>query len=101
MGYLSEAPVALTGPALAFTLALETAAAAPRDLALVFDTVDGREPFRVLPTAGSATDPRAIVPFDRSPWSAEAGVRFLVPYSSGIVLDLTPTQPSGGPATVH
>ena len=29
-----------------------------------------------------------MVPFDRSPWAPPAGVRFLVPYAGGIVVDV-------------
>ena len=48
----------LSGPALELTLALQTAAAPPRDLALVLDTLDGRMPFRAFPNAGSPVTAR-------------------------------------------
>ncbi len=89
----------VSGPALAFKLALETAAAPPRDLTLIVVTAEGRAPFRVVPPSGSPVDPRGMIPFDRSPWAAGGGVRFLVPYAGGFVLDTSPTV-GGGAATV-
>jgi hypothetical protein len=82
------------GPALRFTLRLEKAAEPPRDLALVIDTREGRSPFRFGDPLGTSVDARSAVPFDRSPWSAAAGVRFLVPFASGVVLDASPSDRS-------
>jgi hypothetical protein len=90
------------GPALAFTLALETGAGEPRDLSLVIDTREGRTPFRGVDPLGAAIGPRGITVFDRSPTllpaSAAAGVRFIVPYGTNVVLDATPTQAGGSVA---
>jgi hypothetical protein len=102
IGYARELPAGLSGPAIAFRLAL----AAPteeirRDLALTIDTVDGRAPFRVGLPSGSAVDARSVVPFDRSPWSPGSGVRFLVPYAGNTVLDATPTAPGGAASALH
>lgn len=92
VGYVVEPPADLVGPALAFTLDLEQPASpVPRDLALILDTSDGRAPLRAGPSAGVPLDPRAVVPFDRSPWVPLSGVRFLVPYAGGIVLDGAPS----------
>ncbi|HEX9401922.1 MAG TPA: hypothetical protein VF912_17565 [Anaeromyxobacter sp.] len=91
----------VSGPALAFTLALETAAAPPRDLALVVTTSDGRVAFRVVPPSGSPVDPRGVTAFDRSPWSPASGVRFLVPFAAGLVLDTSPTLVGGGAGVLH
>lgn len=102
IGYVNEGLPERTGPALAFILAREVSAApVPRDLALLVRTIEGRDPFRVLPTAGSAVSPRAVVPFDRSPWAPIAGVRFLVPYAGGAVMDTTPTLLRGSVHTIH
>lgn len=102
LSYVGESPAGLTGPALAFTLATQLpAAAVPRDLTLVLDTVDGRAPFRVSTTAGYPVDPRQVVPFDRSPWSPGAGVRFLVPFAGSVVLDATPTVSGGAVVTIY
>jgi hypothetical protein len=96
IGYVPErGSVDPAGPALAFTLALGAGAEPARDLALVIDTVEGRTPFRHGDPAGPAVNPRAVVPFDRSPYAAAGGVRFLVPYASGVVLDATPTARGG------
>jgi hypothetical protein len=102
IGYVPESgAVDLPGPALRFTLALETAAAPARGLALVVDTREGRTPLRDADPAGAAVNARAVVPFDRSalidlrPDAGAGGVRFLVPYTSGVVLDATPTVRGG------
>lgn len=92
--YVPELPADLTGPALRFTLALEQPSQPVyRDMGLTLTTSDGKVPFRVGTTVGSPTDARAVVPFDRSPWSNASGIRFLVPFAGGIVLDGTPTLP--------
>jgi hypothetical protein len=97
ISYLSEPTAVYTGPALSFTLALETPPATvppSRDLALIMDTADGRVPFRAFPTVGSAVGAAAVVPFDRSPYSPGQGIRFFVPYSSGVMIDASPTLPA-------
>lgn len=102
VGYVVEPPSDLTGPALTFTLALEEpSVAVPRNVALVIATTEGRLPYRAAPNVGVPLDPRAVVPFDRSPWSAVAGVRFFVPYASGDVLDMSPTLENGLGNTIH
>jgi hypothetical protein len=102
VGYLSEAPAARTGPALAFTLALEAPGEpVPRDLALQIVTVEGRNPFRVGASSGSPVGARAVVRFDRSPWAPAAGVRFFVPYTGGVVVDSTPTIVGGSVSTIR
>lgn len=95
-----------TGPALGFTLRLETAEPPPRDLSLVIDTSEGRAPFRAVPPAGVALEPRSVAVFDRSPHTqsaglSPAGVRFLVPYAGGVVLDATPTVPGTGSVAIR
>lgn len=102
LGYVEGLPAGLAGPAIAFTLALEQpAAAAPRDLALVVNTSDGAAPFRVTTTANFPVDPRQVLPFDRTPWAREQGIRFLVPWAGGAVLDATPSVAGGGAATIR
>jgi hypothetical protein len=102
VSYVAEAPADATGTALTFTLALEVPTApVPRDFALVIDTNDGRAPFRVGASTGSPVDPRAVTQFDRSPWDGGSGVRFLVPYAGGIVVDGTPTRSGGSVNTMH
>jgi hypothetical protein len=76
-------------------------AAVPRDLSLVIDTAEGRDPFRVSPNAGFAVSPRAVVPFDRSPWGPAGGIRFLVPYAGSSVMDTTPTVRGASVYTMH
>jgi hypothetical protein len=98
------------GPAIVLALALETAATPTpaRDRALVIDTKDGRTPLQAVDSAGPGVAPRAVVPFDRSALSADptlsaetqrnaasAGVRFIVPFASDVVLDATPTRRDG------
>jgi hypothetical protein len=95
-----------TGPALGFTLRLETAEPPPRDLSLVIDTNEGRVPFRAVPPAGVALEPRSVAVFDRSPYTQSAGlsgdgVRFLVPYAGGVVLDTTPTVSGAGSVAIR
>jgi hypothetical protein len=94
IGYVPEsAAIDPQGPALAFTLA---AVAEPvRDLALVIDTREGRAPMRQGDPAGPGLNPGAVVPFDRSVFRPASGVRFFVPYASGVVLDATPTARGG------
>jgi hypothetical protein len=97
ISYLSEPTAAYTGPAISFTLALETPPATvppSRDLALIMDTAEGRLQFRTFPTVGSAVGAAAVVPFDRSPYGPGQGIRFFVPYSSGVMIDATPTLPA-------
>jgi hypothetical protein len=89
------------GPALAFTLALETGAGEPRDMQLVIDTREGRTPFRALDPLGAAVGARGIAVWDPSPLSAGSGIRFLVPYGTNVVLDATPTQAGGGVAALR
>jgi hypothetical protein len=105
VSYLSEPTAVYTGPAISFTLTLEAPAATvppSRDLALIMDTAEGRVPFRAFPTVGSAVGAAAVVPFDRSPYSAAQGIRFFVPYSSGIMIDATPTLPAASVVnTIH
>jgi hypothetical protein len=89
------------GPALAFTLQqqLPPGQTAPtRGASVVIDTTEGRTPFRAVDAGAFAVEPRAVVPFDRSRYAAGSGIRFLVPYASGLVLDATPTL-QGGNAT--
>jgi hypothetical protein len=101
LGYVREDPVDFTGPAVAFTLAREAPTElVPRDFALTIDTLDGRKDFRVGPSSGSPTDPRAVVPYDRSPYAPEGGVRFLLPYAGQLFFDASPTQPGGGTGVV-
>ena len=99
--YLSEQPSQLTGPAIGFTLALETAAPEVRDMALQIDTADGRAPFRVTPTYGVAVGAGSAAAWDRSSYVQAAGVRFLVPWASSIAVDGTPTVSGGGVYTIH
>jgi hypothetical protein len=80
-----------TGPALALTVPSTT----NRGLAVTVDTTEGRTPFRGVDPGAAATAPRSVVPFDRSPQNAASGVRFFVPYASGVVLDASPTLPGG------
>ncbi len=91
-----------TGPALAFTLVLRPGLTTPtRDFAVAIDTAEGRGPFRTLPPGFAAVEPTGIAVFDRSPYSAGAGVRFFVPYQSNVVLDATPTLQGGSPSALH
>jgi hypothetical protein len=101
--YIPEAPADLTGPALQFTLALEQPSqTVARDTALSIATFDGKAPLREGVSIGAPVDPRAVVPFDRSPWFGFAGIRFLVPFAGGVVLDGTPTLPlNAAPNTIH
>jgi hypothetical protein len=94
---------AIAGPAIAFTLGLELPRSdVPRDLALFINTSEGRAPARAGPSAGSPVAPRQVLPFDRSPWTPGAGVRYLVPYAGGTILDATPSLGgSAGIATIH
>ncbi len=91
-----------TGPALAFTLQLKPGLTRPptRGFAVIVDTNEGRGPFHASANV-TAVDARAVVPFDRSPIDPASGVRFLVPYASGVVLDATPTVHGGGPVSLH
>jgi hypothetical protein len=90
IGYVPESgAVDPFGPALAFTLA--PVAEPARGLALVIDTREGRAPMRQGDPAGAAVNPGAVVPFDRSVLRPASGVRFFVPYASGVVLDASPT----------
>lgn len=96
----------VSAPALGLTIALENPALPPpRGLTLSIETRDGRVPFRVSPQAGTEIDPRGIAVLDRSPLAsptaAAAGVRVLVPYASGVVLDATPTVKGGDPKTLR
>jgi len=86
------------GPALAFTLPLN--AGVKRGLAVIVDTNEGRGPFHASASV-TAVDARAVVPFDRSRIDPASGVRFLVPYTTGVVLDATPTVQGGGPVSLH
>ena len=91
-----------TGPALAFTLALRAGLTTPtRGFAVAIDTAEGRGPFRTTPPGVAAVEPSGIAVFDRSPYSAGAGVRFLVPYQSNVVLDATPTVQGGSASALH
>jgi hypothetical protein len=102
IAYVNELPAGVTGPALAFTLGLaQPTGTVPRDLALVIDTFDGRAPFRLTVSAGYPVDPREALPFDRSPWAKDGGIRFLVPWAGGSVLDTTPSVSGGAPTTIH
>jgi hypothetical protein len=100
IGYLTEAPQT-PGPAIAFTLALETALPAPRDLVTVIGTADGRTPLRFLPPNYPPVGNGFVLPFDRSPYIPGAGIRFLAPYTSGIVLDSTPSVLGGNLVGIH
>jgi hypothetical protein len=102
MTYVNELPVDFTGPAVGFTLALEIPGApVPRDLLLNIDTSDGWAAFVFGPTKGPPVNPRQVLPFDRSPWQGAAGIRFLVPYAGGVVVDATPTLPLGSIQTIQ
>lgn len=104
IGHVWEAPGPNpAGPALAFTLASEQPALdVPRDFVLHLDTAEGRAPFRVGVSTGSATDPRAVIPYDRSFWGGlKDGPRLLVPFGGGVVLDATPTVQGGYANTIH
>jgi hypothetical protein len=102
IGYLTEPGVPLAGPALQFTLALETTVTPARDLSLIMDTVEGRVPFRAFPAVGTAIGASMVLPWDRSPYAPPGGIRFFVPYSSGLVNDATPTLPAGSTVnTIH
>jgi hypothetical protein len=82
------------GPAVRFVLRLEKAAEPTRDLALEIETIEGRSPFRFGDPLGASVDARSAIVFDRSRWSPAAGVRFLVPFASGVVLDASPSDRS-------
>ncbi|HEX9241200.1 MAG TPA: hypothetical protein VF875_02035, partial [Anaeromyxobacter sp.] len=106
VGYLSEAnaagvPTLQGGPALSFTLALETAVAPVRDLRLVIETSEGRTPFRVAPSSASLVGNGPVVPWDRSPYTPLDGIRFFSPYASGVVLEATPTVNGGNVNTIR
>jgi hypothetical protein len=102
IAYVNELPAGVTGPALAFTLGLAPpTGTVARDAALVIETFEGRDPFRLTVSAGYPVDPREALPFDRSPWVKEGGVRFLVPWAGGSVLDATPSVSGGAPTTIH
>jgi hypothetical protein len=104
VGYLVETPANATGPAVGFTLALEVpTTTVPRDLAITMDTADGRLAFRVGPNTslGLPLDPRAAVPFDRTPWNPSSGIRFLSPYAGDVVFDAGPSGVGGTPVTLH
>jgi hypothetical protein len=67
-------------------------------------TTEGRVPFRTVPPGVTAVAPGDIAVFDRStadPNTASAGVRFLVPYLSNVVLDATPTVQGGDAKALH
>jgi hypothetical protein len=87
-----------SGPAFGLTLALKDPGVEKRGLAVIVDTNEGRVPFRAVQSAVGA---RMITTFDRSPYAADQGVRFLVPYASGAVLDATPTVSGGGTSSLH
>jgi hypothetical protein len=90
------------GPALAFMLALRAGVITPtRGFAVAIDTAEGRVPFRVLPPGVTAVAPGDIAVFDRSRDVPSAGVRFLVPYLSNVVLDATPTLQGGDAKALH
>jgi hypothetical protein len=98
IGYVPEGgAVDPQGPALAFAFEPESAATPARGLALAIATSEGRVPMAHRDPVGPV-NPRQVLPFDRSafealsPGSAAGGVRFLVPYASGVVLDATPTD---------
>ena len=57
----------------------------------ILDTIDGRSPYRVLPPNASTTGAGQVVSWDRSPYTAAAGIRFFAPYFPGIVVDATPS----------
>jgi hypothetical protein len=84
-----------SGPAMQFTLALETAATPERDLTLILDTIDGRSPFRVFPPNATTTGAGQVISWDRSPYVSAAGIRFFAPYVPGIVVDATPSLTAG------
>ena len=87
------------GPALAFTI--EQLKPPTRDFAIAIDTAEGRGPFRATTPSVTAVEPSGIAVFDRSPYSAGAGVRFLVPYESNVVLDATPTLQGANAVALH
>jgi hypothetical protein len=117
VGYVPELGGEVGDPvarALAFTLQLAPGVTAPpRGTTLVLDTSEGRSPFRAVEGLGLGVEPRAVVPFDRSRYAPAAsdpsqaaalqasGLRFLVPYASGVVLDASPTQAGGGAASMR
>lgn len=106
IGYVADpATREQVGPAIAFKLGLvlpRETTPPPRDIALVIDTNDGRAPDRFSVSAGFAVDPRGVSVFDRTPYDPAAGVRFLVPWAGGAVLDASPSN-TGGEAvnTIH
>jgi hypothetical protein len=91
--------------ALAFTIAAGTTA--KRDDSFVIQTSDGRTRFRAGDPLGGAIGARGIAVYDRTTWTpfaagaAGAGVRFIVPYSTNVVLDVTPTLAGGGVAALR
>lgn len=93
------------GPTLAFTLGLRSGLTTPsRGFSVPITTTEGRVPFRVVPPGVTAVAPGDIAVFDRSgasPDTASAGVRFLVPYLSNVVLDATPTVQGGDAKALH
>jgi hypothetical protein len=102
LSYVNEFPVDLAGQAIGFTLALEVPGApVPRDLVLNIDTTDGWAPFVFGPTKGPPVNPRQVLPFDRSPWQGSAGIRFLVPYAGGVLVEATPTLANGSVQTIQ
>jgi hypothetical protein len=84
-----------TGPAIGFTLALESSAPAHRDLQLVLATSDGRLPDRATLLTGATTNPRASVPYDRSRDATGGDMRFFVVYPAGHVIDVGCSDSSG------
>ncbi len=93
-----------SGPALAFTL-VQLKTLLKQGFAVAIDTTEGRSPFRVVPPGVTAVAPGEIAVFDRSTVdpnnTASAGVRFLVPYLSNVVLDATPTLQGGDAKALH
>jgi hypothetical protein len=93
------------GTALAFTIPAGTTP--EQGEAFVIQTSDGRTPFRAGDPLGGAIDARGIAVYDRTTWTpfaagaAGAGVRFIVPYSTNVVLDVTPTLAGGGVAALR
>jgi hypothetical protein len=98
LGYVSDrTPSDPPGVAFAFTLDPVPATTIVRGHKAVIDTTEGRAHFAV----GAGVDPRAVVPYDRSRDVRGAGVRFLVPSGSNIVIDASPSASGGGPVTLR
>ncbi|WP_242395314.1 hypothetical protein [Anaeromyxobacter oryzisoli] len=94
------------GPVVAFKLGLQNPTSIPtppRDTSLTFTTRSGLSPAARGPTSSAFAQilPTAATTFDRSPFKTNDGYRFYVTYSSGFVLDFSPSLAANQTVTIQ